>query len=89
EAFDYAHPSLPHGARLIVSLNNTSTLPTPEPLRSKLIPVERVSYPSWTKTNLMDVDGRTAGFYGSTFGPVPYSFDRTSDWDTFIVERVP
>jgi 4-amino-4-deoxy-L-arabinose transferase-like glycosyltransferase len=89
EAFDYAHPTLPPGGRLCVSLNNTATLPPPEPLRSELIREARIDYPNGIGARLTDVEGGTAGFYGSVFGAVPYSFGLARNGDSFIIERAP
>jgi hypothetical protein len=89
EPFDYARPDLPPDARLFVSLNNTATLPTPEPLRSRLVRESRESYPNATGAALTDADGKTAGFYGALFGATPYSFGRAPSWDSFLVERAP
>jgi hypothetical protein len=89
EPFDYARPNLPPGGRLAVSLNNTATLPAPEPLRSSLIREALVPYPSGLGAQLTDVEGGTAGFYGSVFGPAPYSFGRARNRDEFVLERAP
>jgi 4-amino-4-deoxy-L-arabinose transferase-like glycosyltransferase len=89
EAFDYAHPALPPGARLCVSLNNTATLPTPEPLRSSLIREAAIPYPNGWDVQLTDVQGESAGFYGSVFGAAPYSFGRGLTSDIFLIEHAP
>ena len=63
--------------------------PSPEPLRSSLIREARIDYPRGIGARLTDVEGGTAGFYGSVFGAVPYSFGFERNGDSFIVERAP
>jgi hypothetical protein len=87
EPFDYRRPELGPDERLCVSLNNSSTLPVPEPLRSRLVVEAREAAPDPLGVRLTDVEDGTAGFYSSDFGPVPFSFARGAAYDEFLIQR--
>lgn len=85
-AFDYKSPKLNSGDKIFVSLNNSGTLPLPPSLRGAVRTEEEIAIPlkGWLTT--VDVLGKTAGFYSSLFGPVPFSFGRGLAADNFLIQ---
>lgn len=87
-ALDYGKLDLRPGDLLCVSVNNAGVRPLPEPLRSRLRRVGSFPAPARLSLRLTDNFGRTAGFYSSVFGPLPFSASGPRLHDLFLVEEL-
>ncbi len=76
ESFNYRRQDLPEGAHLYVFLNSSSVMSPGDALRRRLTLVRLFQAVNPVPAVLTDAAGLSAGFYSSSFGPVPFSFSR-------------